>query len=290
MKHLFKFGLLAVILLCFTNSHAQQVIKAKTKEGVTKVKGPGYKKDKSTGKESLPMQGAYAMYNQVVNDGTKDSVIGKEQMKIYTGRHIMYAQRRAEDSLANYGIGTYQVENGKVMEYMFYTASGGPHNDTFELQINKTADGYSQIINLPEESGRQFVLTEDYKAVGKNVSSPLDGAWKQTRNVYISNQGDTILNNTPIQFKVFQSGHFIWANTSLDSATQNPVSFFGYGTFEMKGNNQATEVNTNSSYATALVGIPVKLDLKFEGKDLYQQTIVYPDGSKAIEYYERLER
>jgi hypothetical protein len=288
MKYLFKLGLLAIILFCFTNSHSQQITKAKTKEGVTKVKGPGYKKDKSTSKESFPMQGAYSMYRQVLNDGNKDSLLSNEQMKIYTDRHMMYAQRRAEDSLANYGIGTYKVQNGKVMEYIFYTASGGPNKDTFELKINKTGDGYSQIINFPDDEGRNFVLTEDYKAVGKNVSSPLDGAWKQTRNIYISGNGDTITNDTPTQFKVFQSGYFIWANTSLDSTTQKPVSFFGYGTFEMNGNNQATEVNTQSSYATALVGMPVKLDLKFNGKDTYQQTIVFPDGPTSIEYYERL--
>jgi hypothetical protein len=280
MKHLLTVGLLAIFLFCYQHSHAQQVAKAKTKEGSTKVKG--------TSKESLQMRGAYAMYNQVANDGTQDSVMGHEQLKLFTDKYVMYAHKNSEDSLATFGIGTYKIQNGKVIEHMFYTASGGAHNDTFELAINKTGEGYTQVINFPEEQGRRFRLTEDYKTIGEKVTSPLDGAWKQTKVETISKDGAIETNNNPTQYKVFQSGHFMWGNTSMDSATQKPVSFFGYGTFKMNGNNQAIEVNTNSSFATELVGKPVTLDLQFTDKDHYQQTIAWPSGAKGIEYYERL--
>jgi hypothetical protein len=288
MKHLLHAGFLAIVLFCYAHSYAQQVTKAKTKEGATKVKGQGAQKDKSIGRESLDMRGAYSMLHQVVNDGTKDSVMANEQMKLFTDQHVMYARKRSGDSLAAFGIGTYKVENGKVIEHMFYTADNGARRDTFELKINKTDDGYSQVIEFPEEQGIRYILTEDYKTVGKNVTSPLDGAWKQTKNVYIPKNGEAVTNENPIQYKVFQSGHFMWGNTVMDSATQKPVSFFGYGTFERKGNNQIIEVNTNSSYASLLVGRPVTIDIKFIGKDQYQQTFVWEDGSKNIEYYERL--
>lgn len=288
MKQLLHVSLLAFVLLCFTTSSAQQIAKAKTKDGVTKVKGPGGEKEKSKAKESMNMRGAYSMYYQVANDGTKDSLMGNEQLKLFTDKYVMYAHKRPKDSLGEFGVGTYQIQNGKVIEHMFYTAASGARLDTFELEINKTGEGYRQVIDFPELEGRRFKLTEDYTTVGKHVNTPIDGAWKQTRNVSISPKGDTAYkNDNPTQYKVFQSGHFMWGNTVLDSATQKPVSYFGYGTFSMKG-NQITEVNTNSSFVTSLVEIPVNLDIKFTGKDRYQQTIIWPDGWKQIEYYERL--
>lgn len=288
MKHLLNVSLLAVILFCYSTGSAQQVAKAKTKDGITKVKGPGGEKEKNKGKESLNMRGAYSMYYQVANDGTQDSLMGNEQLKLFTDKYVMYAHKRPNDSLAEFGIGTYQIQNGKVIEHMFYTAAGGARQDTFELEINKTGEGYRQVIDFPELQGRRFKLIEDYTTVGKSVTTPIDGAWKQTRMVAISPAGDTAYRNeTPTQYKVFQSGHFMWGNTVLDSATQKPVSYFGYGTFDMNG-NQVTEVNTSSSYATELVGKPMKLNIKLTGKDHYQQTIVGPDGWKQIEYYERL--
>ena len=96
------------------------------------------------------------------------------------------------------------------------------------------------------------------------------------------------VDNNPTQFKVFQSGNVMWANTHTDSATQKPVTAYGYGTFVMKGANQAVETMTNSTYRYDLVRKPVTLQLKFTGKDHYEQTIVWPSGEKLVEVYERL--
>lgn len=265
MKHLFSPGLIVISLLCYTYTQAQQ-----------------------TTKESNTMQGAYSMLRQIENNGTNDSMMKNEQFKIYTDRYMMYASPRPEDSLAIYGIGTYKVQNGKVMEYVFYSSIAGAHNDTFELDIRKTPDGYSQIIVFPGDQGRNIVLTEDYKNVSKTVTSPLDGAWKQTKRMYITKDGRTMTEAPITQFKVFQSGHFIWANTMTDSATQKPISAFGYGAFEMDGNNKAIETNSNSTYKTDLIDRPVTLQLKFTGKDAYRQTIVADNGEQMIEEYERL--
>ncbi len=115
----------------------------------------------------------------------------------------------------------------------------------------------------------------------------VDGAWKQTKVMYTPKNGSTITDENPTQFKVYQSGHFIWANTTQDSATNKPVSFFGYGSFTMEGKNKSKEINSNSSFVTDLVGKPVMLQLEFVAKDVYQQTILTPEG-KQIEVYQRL--
>jgi len=74
----------------------------------------------------------------------------------------------------------------------------------------------------------------------------------------------------------------------MDSATQKPLSTYGYGTFTMNGQKEASEVATNSTFTSALVGKPVVLQLAFTGKDAFQQTILWPDGAKSIEKYQRL--
>lgn len=234
------------------------------------------------------MPGAYSLVRQMVNDGAKDSVIPIEQLKIYTDGYMMYAHRNLNDSLAEYGIGRYTVEDGKVIEDVFFTSANGDQNNKVELQITKRGDGYTQVINFPPDSqGVRYVLTEDYKTVSRPVTTPLDGAWKQVKSTTIPQKGSTITNNNPTQFKVYQSGHFIWANTQKDSASQKPLSFFGYGTFEMKG-KEVTEHNTQSSFASNLVGQPVTLQVQLTGKDAYTQTILWPDGARTVEVYQRM--
>ena len=104
----------------------------------------------------------------------------------------------------------------------------------------------------------------------------------------MTKKGTTTVDNHPIQYKMFQSGYYMWANTYTDSATKKPLSNYGYGTFTMKGQKEASEVATNSTFTAALVGKPIVLQLSFTGKDAYQQTILWPDGAKSIEVYQRL--
>lgn len=239
-----------------------------------------YAQNKNTGNTKLKMQGAYLMQRQVIND----SVMNTQQLKIFTDRYMMYAHSLPDDSLGMYGIGTYEIKNGKVIEHVFFTSDSGARNSNFELTITKRADGYTQVINFDG----QGVLTEDYKTVSRNIHTPLDGAWKQVKTEFTPVNGKTTVDAHPTQFKVFQSGHFIWANTQTDSASHQLVSNYGFGTFEMVGANRAREVNMSSTFRTALVNIPVTLELEFMGKDRFKQTIVFPSGSKGSETYERL--
>src|SRR5687767_12987689 len=82
--------------------------------------------------DTSDMAGAYSMYRQVINDGTKDSILDRNQLKIYTDQHIMYASASEADSLANYGVGTYEVKNNKIYEYITFRSSEG--------NINRTVD------------------------------------------------------------------------------------------------------------------------------------------------------
>src|SRR5688572_7034455 len=150
------------------------------------------------------MTGAYSMTSQVINDGAKDSIIDRKQLKIYTDKYMVYASPNVADSFANFGIGTYTVKDGKLTEYRFYTAAEGEKMDTFVLAIDKNTDGYRQIIeDIPMDDGKRYKLTEDYENASTDLQSPLDGAWKQVRNVYVTQKGDSSVNNSPLEYKAY---------------------------------------------------------------------------------------
>ncbi len=233
------------------------------------------------------MVGAYLMTSQIINNGTMDSAISRKQLKIFTDKYVMFASNTPRDSSAVYGIGQYKSKRGKVIEYIFYTSGSGDKRDTFELKIDTTAKGYKQVIDRITVSGKTYKLTEEYNKVGSPVSSVLDGAWKQIKNIYIRKKGDSSVNNNPIEFKIYQNGYFIWAITTKDSAKNN-ISFFGYGTFAMKGNNQSIETVRNSSLISGLVGRTYAIDVEFPDADSYKQTITFASGDKSVEIYQKL--
>jgi hypothetical protein len=237
-------------------------------------------------KPKIEMIGSYQMTKQVLNDGTKDSAIDRKQLKIYTDQYMMYASPNVTDSFANFGIGKYKVEDGKVYEYRFYTAAEGERMDTFVLNIEKTYNGYKQVIeNIPID-GKNYKLTEEYESVGTEQKSPLDGAWKQVRNIYLTAKGDSSVNNNPLEYKTFQSGYFIWAITVTDS-TNKKTSVFGYGPFDMMGETKIRESVANSTFVTGVVGKKYEVDILFNGNDSYKQTITFANGDKSTEVYQR---
>ncbi len=240
-------------------------------------------------KEEPNMKGAYSMVSQTMNDGSKDTVINRRQLKIYTDDHVIYAAMRFPDSLASYAVGTYRTEDGNVMEHYYYSSANQFTEDSFLLKIEKTDSGYKQVIEDLPSQGKKYTFTEEYKSLGKADSTPLNGAWKQMKNFNISTKGDTSTNENIIQqLKVYLSGHFIWASTYLNTAKKTLI-FFGYGTFEMEGNTLSKETNTLSTFPP-LIDSTVNIQLEFMGKDSYKQTIVWPGESKSVEIYERLKK
>lgn len=236
------------------------------------------------------MRGAYIMLKQTIDSGMGPGDVNVKQLKIFTDGYMMFAHRRsAADSMADFGVGTYKVEDGKVIENVFFN-SDGPQNNSFELTISKLDDGYRQVIDFPGD-GKHYLLTEDYKNAGKKMVSPLDGAWKMNKLVYVDKNGKEEiipLNEQMAQYKFYESGHFMWGNRWKNEKTGKFHTGYGYGTFRMTGPAAAAEYNESSTYVSALVGKTMNLKLRFTGSDQFEQTIVSPDGSKQIETYERL--
>lgn len=239
-------------------------------------------------KESSKMKGVYSINYQMLNNGIKDEVLPTKQLKIFTEKYVMYAAKASPtDSLANFGIGTYSINKNKVMENYFYIAGAGDVKDTAELNIEKLANGYKQVIIYPPFKDTIFTLTEKYDKVDKVTKvTPLDGAWKLKSSYYISRDDKKIPGNIN-EFKIYQNGYFIWGACMKDSATNKNLGYFGYGTFKMNGGT-VTEINENTTFMTELFKKPINVAIKFLGIDSYMQTIKYPNGESGVEIYERL--
>ena len=234
----------------------------------------------------LNMRGVYTMLRQQQIEGSKDSLLKREQIKFYTGKYMLWAAPKPNDSLAEYGLGTYSVAGDTVVEYVFHTSIAGDRKDTFALAIIPKPDGYTQKIEFSFDPRRKFILSEDYKKVGTKQVSLLDGLWKMDRRLAIEN-GDTAVDEH-IQYKVYQNGYFTWVNTYTDPVSSDTLSSFGYGTFTMNGRNRIRELNINSTFATELIGRTVDLEIRQPSKDRYIQTLTNSQGIKFIEYYTRM--
>ena len=73
-----------------------------------------------------------------------------------------------------------------------------------------------------------------------------------------------------------------------DSAYKNHTGI-GFGTFEMIGDNKMKETDLNSTYSI-IAGQTFNIDIEMTGTDNYKQTITNADGSRSVEYYERLKK
>lgn len=241
-------------------------------------------------KETPDMPGAYLMISQIVNDGNKDMKYPtRKQLKIYTDDFMMYAQVNTVDSVSSFGVGTYNADTGTVIENVIYRARDTTYNIApvrYRLNITKTPDGYEQVIPEIILDSQKNRLTEVYQTVGTPAKSPLDGIWKET-NSYIVEGKDTT-KNTRTQFKAFYAGNFMFGHTIKDAASHYHTGI-GFGTFEMTGNNKMKETDLNSTYQI-IAGQSFNIDVEITGTDNYKQTISNADGSKSVEFYERLKK
>ena len=239
-------------------------------------------------KETVIMPGAYKMLSQRVKSSQADSTYTSlQQLKIYTGEYMMYANFSPYDSVSRFGIGMYIAEKDTVTENVIYNAADSVKNDVpvpYKLIITKTDTGYKQFIPEMETLGQKIALTEEYASVGTNTKSPLDGVWKELKTFYVLGKDTTKYNTT--QYKAYYGGHFIWGHTYSDSVKKIHTGV-GFGKFQLNDSNKLKESIFTSSYYQ-LRGTDMNIDVEMNGTDEFKQTITYKNGGKAIEIYQRM--
>jgi len=241
-------------------------------------------------KEAMSMPGAYTMLSQSANDGKKDTTFALvKQLKIYTADHMMYVNVNPADSVSSFGIATYTAAGDSVVENLIYGASDTSASDkpgSFTLKIEKTPKGYKQVIPGMKWGDKTLDLIEDYETSGTTVTSPLDGAWKETKGYNIKGKDTTA--NMPTQYKTYYGGYFMFGHTYTDS-THKMHTGTGFGTFAMTGTNKVKENVTASTYYQ-IRGKSFDIDIELKGADEFTQVITDPDGTKAVEIYQRLKK
>ncbi len=170
-------------------------------------------------KETLIMPGAYLMKSQSLKSQNLDTTyLELQQLKIYTGEYMMYANFFARDSVSSFGIGSYSAMKDTVTENVIYSANDSVRDDTprtYKLFIDKRDSGYKQVIPDMESQGQKIILTEEYNSVGTTAKTPLDGVWKELKTYYIKGNDTTKYNTN--QYKAYYGGYYIWGNTFSDS-------------------------------------------------------------------------
>jgi len=239
-------------------------------------------------KEVVIKPGAYLMKSQSLKSSSLDTTyLELQQLKIFTGEYMMYANFFARNSVSAFGIGSYSAEKDTVIEHVIYSAADSVKDDqprNYRLTILKEDSGYKQVIPDMESQGQKIILTEEYKTVGTAATTPLDGVWKESKTYYVKGKDTTKYNTN--QYKAYFAGHYIWGNTFADSVKKTHTGM-GFGKFEMKSPTKVTESCITSSYAT-LRGKDIDIDIEMNGNDEYKQTINYPNNEKSVEIYSRI--
>jgi hypothetical protein len=239
-------------------------------------------------KEAPIMPGAYMMKSQSVKSSTLDTTyLELQQLKIYTGDYMMYANFNARDSVSAFGIGSYDSDKDTVTEHVIYSAADSSRDDTlrnYKLFIQKSDSGYKQVIPDMQTQNSAITLTEVYKTVGKADKSPLDGVWKEIKT-YVVKGNDTTKHNTT-QFKAYYQGYYIWGHTYSDTAKKVHTGM-GFGKYTMNGDKKLTETCLTSNYPQ-IRGRDNQIEFEMNGEDEYKQTISYPNNEKSVEIYQRI--
>ena len=243
-------------------------------------------------KEDVQVAGAWKMLSQnVKSEKTDTTYTSIQQLKIFTGDQMMYASVNPADSASSFGVGTYTSSADTISENVFYSSSDTSKDETshtFKLAIEKTGNGYKQIIPdiADMNTGEHFKLTEEYETAGTDAKSPLDGLWKLSKTISVKGKDTTVQSIT--QYKAYYGGHVIWGHTFTDSLKKTHTGI-GFGKFEMSGDNKAKESMIASTYSV-VKGQSFDIDIAMNGADEFTQTITDKDGTKGIETYQRLKK
>jgi hypothetical protein len=233
------------------------------------------------------LEGVYQLQKQVLSGGKKDSTIKRDQVKIYTDRHFLYASI-VPDSSVGFGVGSYTLDSSgkKIVEKSMYTSRALDSSLTYNLKITKRDSGYTQVIpDYTSAQGVKYVLTEDYKKFPPGDTTKLDGLWKMERTFTVKGK-DTVLSRVK-QYKIYWSGHFTFIHRfPLDSTEKKFRNGFGTGIFTLR-NDTLREVEQNSNYSL-IRGHKFAIKISFNGPDEYTQIINSATNGQSVEIYRRV--
>lgn len=244
------------------------------------IMGCGGSKDTGNG-----IAGWYTMQSQIFTANGAENVIDHaEQRKVYTDDYYAFTNMR-EDTTSSFGFGYYTFDGKKLVEHNIFSTGLLDSSRSFDLLIEPHDAGYKQIIPEIMIAGVPNRLVEDYYKINFKGSSDMDGVWKLEEYISVTNGDTTRFKRN--QYKIFQSGYFMFVQYFLDPETKAPKKGFGFGDFKLE-NTEIIETNIFCSYPSVR-GVPIRINLTRDSEDSFTQTIVSDtNGSTSIEKYKRM--
>jgi len=234
----------------------------------------------------ISYSGVYKLEKQTVSGKGLDTTLVRQQIKIYTDRHYIYAGI-SPDSVVKFGLGTYELDTANtIVEHNIFNSKALDSMQIFVVHIKRTNNGFTGTTPEWARSGdTMYKLTEDYTNVPSLRTSDLDGVWELDKIYWVKGKDTTRQHET--RFKVFWQGHFMF----IHRYPINPVGTlfkngFGYGTFSLKGDT-LSETEAMSSHAELLNRqFAIKLTLK---ANEYTQVLIDPKTrEQTTEIYKRI--
>jgi len=233
--------------------------------------------------------GVYKMDKQVAkNDSSETTTLaadGNTQYKIYTPGEYFYIAI-GKDSSVGFGVGSYTSKDGKIVETNIYNTGDRDSAESFNLDITKSEKGYTQVLNEIIVAGKKYKLTEDYTTVATTATATaLDGVWKQSKNLNVT--GTDTVDATYNEYKVYQTGHFMWAAHNKADTAAKYSTYVGHGTFTLDKDALTEDLDmSNVNGALRKYNIVVT----FNGTDEFTQKT--SDTSKVVNFktYKRVKK
>jgi hypothetical protein len=221
--------------------------------------------------EKISYSGVFKLNKQVVSGGGKDTVIAKQQMKIYTDHNYIYAGMTPDSSIA-FGVGSYALDTGsRIVEHNIYNNRALDSTQIFEVIIKKTDRGRTQVIpELARNKSVVYKMTEEYVKLPMTGPSSIDGTWVLDKGFRV--KGKDTLRQHETRFIMFWGGHFMFVHHYLVNALGTDYkNGFGYGTFSLKNDTLNEEYKMSSH--TELLNHKSSIRITLNGKNEYSQVV-----------------
>jgi len=232
------------------------------------------------------MSGIYRIESSSRKNSKTDTLIATQnQFKLYTDDYYAYVNLN-ENTSSNFGIGYYRAKGDDLTENNLFSTGVLDSPAAYRLKIERTEQGYRQVIDNITIDGLPTRLVEEYISIPAAGKSPLDGTWKLTSFCKITSS-DTVCEQR-IQYKIFHKGYFMFLQGIKSGNEGNGYkNNFGFGHFNIAG-DKLSETNLFSTFST-MVDQSVAVEIKLLGDDEFVQTIASDlEGERVIETYKRL--
>lgn len=228
--------------------------------------------------QALP-DGAYLIEGVTVTEDGEVSQYTRDQIKIYTNGRFMYAFNNAQTGSIDVGAGDATWSDGVMVEVPRVNHNGPVSGYSFDVAIDQTDTGFEQtIIGMQYEGGRVLDMVEVWNTAS-TATSAFDGLWQLE-----ARQSDNPDVSDFTEVKMIGGGHYIWLQNLVFKGEK--VQDFGFGTFQVDSDGNATETAMTSSLED-YEGTVNAVKMELIDKDHFTQLFTY-NGETITQSYVRM--